>query len=158
LVVFRSLVFSCVLLVGLIPHQLNAAISITCGKKLQASAKVISVVRVVDGDTQDVLISLKPEQFGVQQQFRTRLLGVDTYEKRGSEKPLGLKATTFSEIWLSKHKDSIVSDFYGVGKFGRSLVILRSDKDKTVLNIELIKNGHHAAKHKGKPYCGGSRK
>ena len=132
------------------------AMDVTCGKKLKDSAKIINVDRILDGDTSDVTILLKPEQFGVKQTFRYRLLGNDTPEKVGKSKPEGLVATAAATKWLTDNKDHLVAELYGTGKFGRALTILRSSKTNETLNEFLIKEGHHT--RGTEPYCGGSRK
>jgi endonuclease YncB( thermonuclease family) len=131
------------------------AYDITCGKKLKASAKILSIDRILDGDTADVTILMTPEQFGVKQMFRYRLLGNDTPEKVGKSKPEGLKATVAATEWLTKNKDYLVAEFYGTGKFGRALTIIRSSKTKETLNEFLIKEGHHTRGTEA--YCGGKR-
>jgi len=82
--------------------------------------KIKEVVRVVDGDTVDILIDLG---FDLTKKERVRLAGIDTPESRTKdleEKELGLEAKDFLErrlsecekLWVATEKD---------GKYGRML-------------------------------------
>ena len=82
--------------------------------------KIKEVVRVVDGDTVDILIDLG---FYLTKKERVRLAGIDTPESRTKdleEKELGLEAKDFLErrlsecekLWVATEKD---------GKYGRML-------------------------------------
>ena len=82
--------------------------------------KVSSVVRVVDGDTVDVILDLG---FGLFKKERVRVAGVDTPEKRTrnpKEKKLGYDATHFAEEWFAKEGDITVKTSKD-GKYGRML-------------------------------------
>ena len=87
--------------------------------------RVVSIDRVVDGDTIDVSIDLG---FDLIKKERVRIAGVDTPEKRTrdlEEKALGLDATN----WMKKNlEDTIAGDdeltirtelVGGMGKYGR---------------------------------------
>ena len=69
--------------------------------------RVTKIVKVLDGDTIDVLIDLG---FDLYKKERVRIAGVDTPEKRTKdleEKALGLDAT----YWMKKHlEDTIAGD------------------------------------------------
>jgi len=82
--------------------------------------KIKEVVKVVDGDTIDIIIDLG---FDLTKKERVRLAGIDTPESRTKdleEKELGLEAKEFLErriadcenLWVSTEKD---------GKYGRML-------------------------------------
>jgi len=127
---------------------------VVCGKKPVGIYPINKVVRIVDGDTQDVLVNLGLDTYVVR---RTRLLGVDTPETRGVEKPDGEVAKAYTIKWFADHKDEDLHLIYfGKGKFGRALSVIRAGDD--FLNVDIITSGNHAKKHEGKPYCGGSRK
>ena len=111
------------------------------------------VLRVVDGDTLDLMIDLGFRQFSKQ---RVRLYGVDTPEtfgvKKGSaEWTAGVKAKAFVEHWLATHcPDGVMIKSHdgkqlGQGKYGRWLVHVMPPGSAGVvkdLAHELVKNGH----------------
>ena len=87
--------------------------------------RVVSIDRVVDGDTIDVSIDLG---FDLIKKERVRIAGIDTPEKRTrdlEEKALGIDATN----WMKKNlEDTIAGDdeltirtelVGGMGKYGR---------------------------------------
>ena len=87
--------------------------------------RVKEIVRVVDGDTVDVILDLG---FGLFKKERVRVAGVDTPEKRTrnlKEKQLGNDATEFAEKWFSadheKFEDEIIVTTSKDGKYGRML-------------------------------------
>ena len=124
--------------------------------------RVVSVDKVIDGDTIDVTMDLG---FDIYKQERVRIAGVDTPEKRTNdleEKELGLDATS----WL-KHKLegaiegddelSIRTEFVqrlpsnyplqklllgGVGKYGRLIGWLYIGDADVSLNEQMIKEGY----------------
>ena len=82
---------------------------------------------------------------------------MDTPETRGVEKPEGEVAKAYTIKWFADHKDDDLHlVYFGKGKFGRALSVIRAGDD--FLNVDIITSGNHAKKHEGKPYCGGSRK
>lgn len=102
----------------------------------------ISVTRVVDGDTLDVVIDLG---FNVRLTERIRLDGVDTPETHGPRKePAGDVAREFVEDWVKAGgKFSMRCDHYNDrGKFGRVLGTIYRDDDPTSLNELLLSTGH----------------
>ena len=153
-ITFLSLSFL-LLISGYASAAASSALDITCGKKLVGSAQIVNIDRILDGDTADVVIIMQPKQFGIRKLFRYRLLGNDTPEKTGESKPEGLKATAAATSWLTKNKDHLIAEFYGTGKFGRALTIIRSTDNDETLNEFLIKNKHHT--RGTEPYCGGRR-
>ena len=110
--------------------------------------RVTEIVKVVDGDTIDVLIDLG---FDLYKKERVRIAGVDTPEKRTrdlEEKALGLDAT----YWMKKNlEDTIAGDEEltirtelkgGTGKYGRLLGWLYVGDDTVSLNEQMITEGY----------------
>ena len=110
--------------------------------------RVTEIVKVVDGDTIDVLIDLG---FDLYKKERVRIAGVDTPEKRTrdlEEKALGLDAT----YWMKKQlEDTIAGDEEliirtelkgGTGKYGRLLGWLYVGEDNVSLNEQMITEGY----------------
>ena len=119
--------------------------------------RVTEIVKVLDGDTIDVLIDLG---FDLYKKERVRIAGVDTPEKRTrdlEEKALGLDAT----YWMKKHlEDTIAGDEEltirtelkgGVGKYGRLLGWLYVGESDVSLNEQMITEGYAHA------YDGGTK-
>jgi micrococcal nuclease len=101
--------------------------------------KVKEIVRVVDGDTVDLLIDLG---FDLIKKERVRLAGIDTPESRTSdeeEKVFGLEAAEYlksrldsvSNIKVKTEKD---------GKYGRMLGHLYDEKGS--VNDDLVEKGY----------------
>ena len=110
--------------------------------------RVISIDRVLDGDTIDVTIDLG---FDLYKKERVRVAGVDTPEKRtkdAEEKALGYDATN----WLKEKLESAVAgddDLVirteldgGVGKYGRLLGWLYMGDSELSLNEQMIDEGY----------------
>ena len=110
--------------------------------------RVISIDRVLDGDTIDVTIDLG---FDLYKKERVRVAGVDTPEKRTrdlEEKALGYDATN----WLKeKLEGAIAGDdelivrtelVGGVGKYGRLLGWLYIGDAELSLNEQMITEGY----------------
>ena len=102
--------------------------------------RVVSIDRVVDGDTIDVSIDLG---FDLIKKERVRIAGIDTPEKRTrdlEEKALGIDATN----WMKKNlEDTIAGDdeltirtelVGGMGKYGRLLGWLYVGESNVSLN------------------------
>ena len=119
--------------------------------------RVVSVDKVVDGDTIDVSIDLG---FDLIKKERVRVAGVDTPEKRTrdlEEKALGLDAT----YWMQKNlQDTLDGDeeltirtelVGGMGKYGRLLGWLYVGDSNLSLNEEMIGEGY------AWPYDGGTK-
>lgn len=119
--------------------------------------RVVSVDKVVDGDTIDVSIDLG---FDLIKKERVRVAGVDTPEKRTrdlEEKALGLDAT----YWMQKNlQDTLDGDEEltirtelkgGMGKYGRLLGWLYVGDSNLSLNEEMIGEGY------AWPYDGGTK-
>jgi len=105
-------------------------------------------VKVLDGDTLDVLIDLG---FDLYKKERVRVAGVDTPEKRTrnlEEKALGKDATE----WLKTHLESTLAGddelsvrtelVGGVGKYGRLLGWLYVGDESVSLNEQMIEEGY----------------
>ena len=111
--------------------------------------RVVSIDKVLDGDTIDVTIDLG---FDLYKKERVRIAGVDTPEKRTrdlEEKALGIDATN----WLKKKlEDTIAGDGDeltirtelegGVGKYGRLLGWLYINEETISLNEKMIEEGY----------------
>jgi len=110
--------------------------------------RVISIDRVLDGDTIDVTIDLG---FDLYKKERVRVAGVDTPEKRTKdleEKELGIHATN----WLKDKLEGAISGdddlvirtelVGGVGKYGRLLGWLYVGTDELSLNEMMIAEGY----------------
>ena len=110
--------------------------------------RVVSIDRVVDGDTIDVSIDLG---FDLIKKERVRIAGIDTPEKRTrdlEEKALGLDATN----WMKKNlEDTIAGDdeltirtelVGGMGKYGRLLGWLYVGESDISLNEIMIEQGY----------------
>ena len=110
--------------------------------------RVISIDKVVDGDTIDVTIDLGFDLF---KKARVRVAGIDTPEKRTrnlEEKALGLDATA----WIKDHLEGAIDgddDLIirteldgGVGKYGRLLGWLYIGDATVSLNEKMIDEGY----------------
>ena len=120
--------------------------------------RVVSIDRVVDGDTIDVSIDLG---FDLIKKERVRVAGVDTPEKRTrdlEEKALGLDATNWMKEQLEGAIDGddelvIRTELKGgMGKYGRLLGWLYVGDDNVSLNEQMIGEGY------AWPYDGGTKK
>ena len=119
--------------------------------------RVVSIDKVVDGDTIDVTIDLG---FDLSKKERVRVAGIDTPEKRTrnlEEKALGLDATA----WIKEHLEGAINgddDLIirteldgGVGKYGRLLGWLYIGDATVSLNERMIDEGY------AWPYDGGTK-
>ena len=110
--------------------------------------RVTEIVKVLDGDTIDVMIDLGFDLF---KKERVRIAGVDTPEKRTrdlEEKELGIDATN----WLKEKLDSTIAGddeltirtelVGGVGKYGRLLGWLYVGDGNLSLNEQMIAEGY----------------
>jgi micrococcal nuclease len=102
------------------------------------------LLRVVDGDTADVMIDLG---FSTWVKARLRFKGVDTWEKRTrnlEEKAKGIAASKFTQKHMEMNDGKFVIQSYGKGKYGRILaeIFIDIDGEETLLNKLLIENGH----------------
>jgi len=107
------------------------------------------VVRVVDGDTLDMLVDLG---FRVFAKVRVRLYGLDTPEtygvkKESDEYKAGVAATTFVSDWLRDTERKVLIKSHdgkplGQGKYGRWLVVVFPHGGGKSLNESLLEAGH----------------
>ena len=106
------------------------------------------IVKVLDGDTIDVIIDLG---FDLYKKERVRIAGVDTPEKRTrdlEEKALGEDATN----WLKEQLDGAISGeddlvirtelVGGMGKYGRLLGWLYIGDETESINERMIQQGY----------------
>jgi len=110
--------------------------------------RVVSVDKVLDGDTIDVTIDLG---FDLYKKERVRIAGVDTPEKRTrdlEEKALGIDATNWMkgklEDTINGEDELIIRTELkgGVGKYGRLLGWLYVGDDVVSLNEQMITEGY----------------
>ena len=106
------------------------------------------IVKVVDGDTIDVVIDLG---FDIYKHERVRIAGIDTPEKRTrdlEEKKLGIDATnwmkgTLEDTINGEHELTIRTELKGgVGKYGRLLGWLYVGDEEKSLNEQMIDEGY----------------
>ena len=106
------------------------------------SYRVVKVVKVVDGDTIDVLLDVG---FHTYLQKRLRFLKIDTWETRGEEREQGLLAKD-RLIELLDESDAVYvqTKMDAEGKYGRVLAWLWAEKDTVMTNIneQLLLEGH----------------
>ena len=110
--------------------------------------RVTKIVKVLDGDTIDVLIDLG---FDLYKKERVRIAGVDTPEKRTrdlEEKALGIDATNWMKAKLTEtikgdEELTIRTELKGgVGKYGRLLGWLYVGDTDISLNEQMINEGY----------------
>ena len=109
----------------------------------------VKVIRVVDGDTVDLMVDLG---FDTWKSIRCRMYGINAPESRTrnlSEKKLGLAAKARLIELLEVEDLRLVS--HGVGKYGRCLGELFVDDHEESINQVLINEGHATE------YWGGKR-
>ena len=112
------------------------------GDPTDFSYRVDKVIKVVDGDTIDVLIDLG---FDIKYKSRVRLFGIDTPESRTRdkiEKKYGLMSKKFLQDELKSAKKISIKTYKGeeTGKFGRILGDVFVD-GKSV-NMKMVRAGH----------------
>ena len=103
--------------------------------------KVKEVVKVVDGDTIDVVIDLG---FDLSKKERVRLAGIDTPESRTrdlEEKKLGLEAKEHLSTNLS-NADHLMISTEKDGKYGRMLGTIHLNDDIVSINQQMIDKGY----------------
>ena len=110
--------------------------------------RVTKIVKVLDGDTIDVLIDLG---FDLYKKERVRIAGVDTPEKRTrdlEEKELGIHATNWMKDKLTEtikgdEELTIRTELKGgTGKYGRLLGWLYIGEADVSLNEQMITEGY----------------
>ena len=110
--------------------------------------RVTKIVKVLDGDTIDVLIDLG---FDLYKKERVRIAGVDTPEKRTrdlEEKELGIHATNWMKDKLTEtikgDEELIIRTELkgGTGKYGRLLGWLYVGEGDISINEQMITEGY----------------
>ena len=112
------------------------------GDPTDFSYRVNKVIKVVDGDTIDVMLDLG---FDIMYKSRVRLFGIDTPGSRTSdktEKKYGLMSKKFLQDELKSASKLSIKTYKGeeTGKFGRILGDVFVD-GKSV-NMKMVKEGH----------------
>lgn len=95
--------------------------------------KVVTVSRVVDGDT----VEVSPAVDGVQD---IRLIGVDTPETYGGTEPLGDQASAFTKGALTGQRVALEFDEERVDQYGRVLAYVWSS-ESVMFNSQLLRRG-----------------
>ena len=116
--------------------------------------RVKQVLKVVDGDTIDVVIDLG---FDISYTSRVRLAGIDTPESRTTdarEKILGLEVKEYLKKALEGATDIVIrtEKVDSSEKYGRILGWLFVNKETGSLNMELVNKGYAWS------YDGGTKK
>ena len=104
--------------------------------------RVVEVLRVVDGDTADVMLDVG---FSTYMRKRLRFLGIDTWEVRGEEREAGLVAKERLQQLLDNADAVYVqTEMDAEGKYGRVLAWLWVENGATVtsVNEQLLLEGH----------------
>lgn len=101
-------------------------------------------VRVVDGDTIDVEMSLG---FHLRALMRLRLLGVDCPERQGATREAGALASLYTATWVAEtdpaHADwPLLVTTHKSDVFGRFLARVERCSDGRCLNDDLVADGH----------------
>ena len=102
--------------------------------------KIDKIIRIVDGDTIDVLINLG---FNVSIKQRIRLKGINAAETRTlnlEEKKKGLDAKEWLIKELSREREWIIKTFKE-DKYGRILGILYYENETININDKMINEG-----------------
>lgn len=102
------------------------------------------VLKVIDGDTIDVLVDLG---FKVFKKVRVRLHGINCPECRTrdlEEKKAGIAARERLKEIVKECDDELLIKSLDIGKYGRAICILYRDKAKkhVSINKQLVMEGH----------------
>lgn len=101
--------------------------------------RIKEVVKIVDGDTVDVVIDLG---FDITRKERVRFNGIDTPEiltKDEVEKRYGLEAKAYVQKWFAEQGEILIRTFKD-DKYGRTLGDFYGQGEKT-LNALLVEQG-----------------
>jgi len=104
--------------------------------------RVVKIVKVVDGDTCDVLLDVG---FHTYLQKRLRFLKIDTWEVRGDERERGLLAKArLEELLNTADAVYVQTEMDAEGKYGRVLAWLWVQNGAAVTNVndQLLLEGH----------------
>lgn len=107
------------------------------------------VLEVVDGDTVELRLDMG---FQIDYRIRVRLLGLDTPEKTGVQKPYGLAVKDWATRWYAAQKGSLYLISKEWDKYGGRVLGDIQLQDGTSLTAVLIKKGL------GRPYKGDAKK
>ena len=109
--------------------------------------RVVEVVKIVDGDTCDVLLDVG---FHTYLRKRLRFMDIDTWEVRGEERPKGLIAKDrLIELIESSDKVYVQTVMDARGKYGRVLAWVWTEKDEILTNVnEILLLEGHATEYK----------
>ena len=112
------------------------------GDPTDFSYRVNKVIKIIDGDTIDVMLDLG---FDIMYKSRVRLFGIDTPESRTRdviEKEYGMMSKKYLTNKLKNAKKISIKTYKGeeTGKFGRILGDVFVD-GKSV-NMKMVKEGH----------------
>ena len=102
---------------------------------------VKEIVKIIDGDTVDIVIDLG---FDLSKKERVRLAGIDTPESRtrdSEEKVFGLEAKAYLTERL-KGAENLVVRTEKDGKYGRMLGWFYSHRSEDSINNEMIEKGY----------------
>jgi len=99
------------------------------------------VLRVVDGDTVDVLLDVG---FDIHIKERLRLEGINAPEMRGDEREAGKRAKVWLEELIHNNSPILVETQQEKGKFGRYVATLYGTAGDGIidLNRRLVEDGH----------------
>ncbi len=97
------------------------------------------VKSVYDADTITVQVDLG---FGVQIEQRLRLYGIDAWEVRGEERPIGLIARDWLRDEIGGERVVFVSFDDRKGKYGRFLALIYTEGQSLSINDRLVQLGH----------------
>jgi len=100
---------------------------------LASRGQVVTVSRVVDGDT----IEVSPAVDGIQD---VRLIGVDTPETYGGAEPLGDQASAFTKGALTGRRVALEFDEERIDPYGRVLAYVWTSAD-AMFNSQLLRRG-----------------
>ena len=106
--------------------------------------KIVEVVKIIDGDTIDIIIDLG---FHVSIKKRVRLYGINTPETRTrdlQEKKLGLEAKARLQQLCETQDKNLILKCHGLGKYGRVLGEIYNPEifENTSVNSILLAEGH----------------
>ncbi len=108
--------------------------------------KIKEIVKIYDGDTITVIIDCG---FSISVKKVIRLMGIDTPELRGHERPYGLASRQRLIELINEHPDIYIKTFKDKsGKYGRLLGLLMIPEYEMSLNEMLVKEGF-AVKYTG---------
>lgn len=105
-----------------------------------------SLVRVVDGDTVDVLLRTKWLNMSLTLPVGLRLNGLNTPELHGVADPTpGLAARQYVIDWLAVDPNNLTVELMGDDKYGGRTQGAITRSDGRTLNADLIRDGYAAA-------------